>query len=153
MSEGKWPHLYNILLSTDNHDSLPSNRPLHVYMFYRNYLNNIYVINYGKMQLYQVGENGNIFLNKMNFKTEVQSIFTDLPILKKEIPALISSNTIQADVPDPTIQIHHCEHRCRPQGYTNEQCSKGFPQSLSDYTYCTLITSVSYTIVPKKKTE
>jgi len=39
MAEDKWPQLGTILESTDNNDTLPTNRPLHVYMFYRNYLN------------------------------------------------------------------------------------------------------------------
>ena len=29
MSETRWKHLKNILIKTDNHDSLPTNRPFH----------------------------------------------------------------------------------------------------------------------------
>nr|CAG8646553.1 10458_t:CDS:2 [Entrophospora candida] len=33
-------------------------------------------------------------------------------------------------------KIHHCDQRCRPEGYENKQCSKGFPQPLSKTTHC-----------------
>lgn len=42
MAEDKWPHLNTILCSTDNNDPIPTNRPLHVYMHYRNRLNNLH---------------------------------------------------------------------------------------------------------------
>src|SRR5690242_8383075 len=41
IAEDKWPHLHHILHSTDNGDILPTNHPLHTYLFYRNYLTNI----------------------------------------------------------------------------------------------------------------
>jgi hypothetical protein len=41
MGEDKCPHIKEILKNTDNKDSLPTNRPLHVYLHYHNKLTNI----------------------------------------------------------------------------------------------------------------
>ena len=41
VAEDKWNHLKQILLVTDNKDPLPTNHPLHVYLFYHNKLNNV----------------------------------------------------------------------------------------------------------------
>ncbi|RHZ48674.1 hypothetical protein Glove_543g106 [Diversispora epigaea] len=54
---------------------------------------------------------------------------------------------IQVDVPNPliepdlhhlviTFQKYHCNHRCRTYDSTDKQYSKGFPQPLSERTYC-----------------
>jgi len=37
MAEGKWTHLKHILKSTDNKDTLPTNRPLHTTLFFVNF--------------------------------------------------------------------------------------------------------------------
>ncbi|CAH1766630.1 3589_t:CDS:2, partial [Entrophospora sp. SA101] len=121
MSEGKWKHLQEILLLTDNHDPLPSNRPLHAYLHYHNRLTNV--------------------RNKL-WKNP------NLVQWEKKIPDLIAKNTICADVPDPllepelfqlvtTYQIHRCVgEKCGDPGTNANPCKKGFPQPLSNFTYC-----------------
>lgn len=87
MAEDKWPQLGTILESTDNNDTLPTNRPLHVYMFYRNYLNNIRnklwknpnLVSWGKWEHYFEP-----ILNVMSFRIEEQYIYTASTILKKK---------------------------------------------------------------------
>ncbi|CAG8699447.1 12016_t:CDS:2 [Ambispora leptoticha] len=117
MAKDKWPQLREILESTDNHDTLPTNRPLHEHYFERDEFQN----------------RGTIHTHSFAYT-------------EKKTPKLIYLNLIRADVPDPqtepelhrlvtTFQIHHCDHRCRAQGHNNEQCSKGFPQPLSQITY------------------
>ncbi len=136
MAENKWSHLHQILQSTDNYDTLPTNHPLHVYMFYHNYLSNIHnklwknsnLVWWGKWEhFFECDE----FQNKKTIHT-YGFVYTE-----KKIPELIFLNIIHTDIPDSNtepelyhlvriFQVHHCDHRCRSQGSSNELCSKGF---------------------------
>jgi len=138
MAEDKWPHLHQILRTSDNNDTLPTNRPLHVYMFYRNYLNNIRNKLWKNPNLAGWGKWKHFF---------ERDEFHGFVYTERKTPELIALDIIRANVPDPdiepelyrlvtTFQVHHCDHRCRPQGQTDEPCSKGFPQPLSQTTHC-----------------
>ena len=138
MAEDKWPHLHQILRTSDNNDTLPTNRPLHVYMFYRNYLNNIRNKLWKNLNL-AGWEKWKHFFERDEFHGFVYT--------ERKTPELIALDIIRANVPDPdiepelyrlvtTFQVHHCDHRCRPQGQTDGPCSKGFPQPLSQTTHC-----------------
>jgi len=68
MAESKWSHLKTILRSTDNGDTVPTNRPLHTAHHYI----------HRKQELKQhvwmkpTNSNSSISLKEMNFKIEVR---------------------------------------------------------------------------------
>ena len=106
------------------------------------------VISFGKIQISCSGVSGCTFLREMSFKTEEPFTLMGLLIQKKKIPDLISNNTIHADMPNPflepelfqlvtTYQIHRCVgEKCGDPGTDANPCKKGFPQPLSNFTYC-----------------
>src|SRR6185369_2317215 len=61
MTEDKWKHLEQILSKTDNNDTLPTNCPLHVYLFYHNKLNNLRKKLWKNEKLVQWGKLENYF--------------------------------------------------------------------------------------------
>ncbi|KAF0437469.1 ATP-dependent DNA helicase pif1-like [Gigaspora margarita] len=70
-------------------------------------------------------------------------VYTEL-----KIPELIELKTIRADMPNPiteqvlfqlvsTFQVHQCiKEKCGGPETNLNPCKKGFPQPLSNYTYC-----------------
>ncbi|CAG8727692.1 7497_t:CDS:1 [Ambispora leptoticha] len=146
MAEDKWPQLREILESTDNNDILPTNRPLHVYMFYRNYLNNIRSKLWKNQNLARWGKWEHYFEHD-EFQNRGTIHTHSFAYTKKKIPELIHLNLIRVNVPDPNtepelyrlvtiFQIHYCDHKCGGPTSNGEQCSKGFSQPLSQITYC-----------------
>lgn len=114
-AEDKWSHLNYILSTTDNHDTLPSNRPLHTYLFYHNKLNHL------RNKGFAYTESSIPNLINSNF------IRADLPdpITEPHLHRLVS-----------TYQIHRCcSNLCGGPGTDTHPCKKGFPQPLSNTTH------------------
>lgn len=145
MAEDKWPHLHEILRHTDNQNTLPSNRPLHTYLFYCNYLTNIRNKLWKHPTLSRWGK-WEHFFERDEFQNHGSIHTHGFAYTEKKIPELIYLNMLRADLPDPisepelytlvsTFQIHHCDRRCGGPTLNGTLCSKGFPQPLSERTY------------------
>ncbi|CAG8607860.1 10986_t:CDS:2, partial [Dentiscutata heterogama] len=70
--EGSWTHLHNILINTDNHDLLPTNRPLHTTLHFVYRLQNIKKIefqNHGTAHLHGVYWTTTSILEMINLNT------------------------------------------------------------------------------------
>ncbi|CAH1764143.1 12424_t:CDS:2, partial [Entrophospora sp. SA101] len=114
MPESKWKHLQEILLLTDNHDLLPSNRPLHAYLHYHN--------------RGSIHTHGFAYTEKKTpdliAKNTICADITD-PFLE---PGLFQLMTM--------YQIHRCVgEKCGDPGTNANPCKKGFPRPLSNFTY------------------
>jgi len=146
MAEGKWKHLHEILKKTDDGNTIPTNRPFHVYHHYQNRLKSIHhylwrngkLCKWGKWQHYWERDE---FQNRGAIHTH------GIAFVEKSINDLVLENVIRADLPDPNLepelyqkvithQIHHCqEYHCGGPPRPGSRCSKGFPQPLSDTTH------------------
>jgi len=80
MAEGKWTHLKEILKSTDNGDTLPTNRPLHTTLYFVNLEQN----SYGNNQKSANGMNCYTFLKEL---------------ISKSINNVIDKHIIRSDLP------------------------------------------------------
>jgi len=146
MAEDKWKHLEQILSKTDNNDTLPTNRPLHVYLFYHNKLNNLRKKLWKNEKLVQWGKLENYFEHD-EFQNRGTIHTHSFAYTEVKIPELIMINTIRADVSDPNLepelyllvrayQVHKCHRdQCGGPNANNEPCKKGFPQPLSETTH------------------
>ncbi|GES92241.1 Pif1-like helicase domain-containing protein [Rhizophagus clarus] len=122
MSENKWKHLKNILLRTDNHDTLPTNRPFHCthHFIYRlrSMKNNLWkdpeLTNWGKILH---------FFERIEFQNRGAAHIHGCLWATKSINNMIKDNVIRADLPDSekeselyklvkAHQIHTCDLRC-----------------------------------------
>jgi DNA replication protein DnaC len=146
MAEGKWKHLHEILKKTDNGNTIPTNRPFHVYHHYQNRLKSIHHYLWKNEKLCKWGKwkhhwERDEFQNRGAIHTH------GIAYVEKSINELILNNIIRADLPDPNLepelyqkvlthQIHHCqEYHCGGPPTSGKRCSKGFPQPLSNITY------------------
>ena len=140
MAEGHWPHLHNILLKTDNKDTLPSNRPFHTYLHYHHRLSSMHQYLWKNPNLTDWG-NWLHHFERDEFQNRGAIHTHGIAYLSKSIPELIDSNVIRADLPDPNLepelyelvkkhQIHTCDSRCggpAPDGShrpENETCGQ-----------------------------
>ncbi|EXX55721.1 Pif1p [Rhizophagus irregularis DAOM 197198w] len=146
MAEGKWKHLHEILKKTDDGNTIPTNRPFHVYHHYHNRLKSIHhylwrnknICSWGKWHHHWERDE---FQNRGAIHTH------GIAFVEKSIDELVLDNVIRADLPDPVLepelyqkvlahQIHHCQERhCGGPPAPGKRCSKGFPQPLSVNTY------------------
>ncbi|GES92249.1 Pif1-like helicase domain-containing protein [Rhizophagus clarus] len=145
MSENKWKHLKNILLRTDNHDTLPTNRPFHCTHHFIHHLrsmkNNLWkdpeLTNWGKILH---------FFEHIEFQNRGAAHIHGCLWATKSINNMIKDNVIRADLPDSekeselyklvkTHQIHTCDLRCGEPAAPGEVCKKGFLRPYSEYTY------------------
>ncbi|GES73489.1 DNA helicase Pif1, ATP-dependent [Rhizophagus clarus] len=145
MSENKWKHLKNILLRTDNHDILPTNRPFHCTHHFihrlRSMKNNLWkdpeLTNWGKILH---------FFERIEFQNRGAAHIHGCLWTIKSINNMIKDNVIRADLPDSekkpelyklvkTHQIHTCDLRCGEPAAPGEVCKKGFSRPYSEYTY------------------
>ncbi|GES90273.1 Pif1-like helicase domain-containing protein [Rhizophagus clarus] len=145
MSENKWKHLKNILLRTDNHDTLPINRPFHCTHHFihrlRSMKNNLWkdpeLTNCGKILH---------FFERIEFQNRGAAHIHGCLWTTKSINNMIKDNVIKADLPDSekepelyklvkTHQIHTCDLRCGGPAAPGEVCKKGFSRPYSEYTY------------------
>ncbi|GBB97610.1 hypothetical protein RclHR1_30110001 [Rhizophagus clarus] len=136
MSENKWKHLKNILLRTDNHDTLPTNRPFHCTHHFihrlRSMKNNLWkdpeLTNWGKILH---------FFERIEFQNRGAAHIHGCLWTTKSINNMIKDNVIRADLPDSekeselyklvkTHQIHTCDLRCGEPAAPGEVCKKGF---------------------------
>lgn len=87
-------------MTTDNRDPLPTNRPLHVYMFYNNKLTNIRNKLWKNEKITQWGKFENCF-ERDEFQNRGTIHTHGFAYTSVKIQELIEKNTIRANLPDP----------------------------------------------------
>jgi len=147
MGEDKWSHLKEILKTTDNKDPLPTNRLLHIYLYYYNKLTNIRNKLWKDPEIVQWGKYIHYF-ERDEFQNRGTIHTHRFAYTEKKIPELIEKETIRADIPDPitelilyqlvtAYQIYKCnKEKCGGLETDIRPCKKGFSQPLSANTYC-----------------
>jgi PIF1-like helicase/Helitron helicase-like domain at N-terminus len=145
MNEGRWQHLKKILSKTDNHDTLPTNRPFHCANHFVHRLRSMKNNLWKNSELTNWGEILHFF-ERIEFQNRGSAHTHGCLWTTKSINDMIRDNVVRADLPDPekepelytlvrTHQIHTCDLRCGGPAPPGEVCKKGFPRPYSEYTY------------------
>ena len=145
MAENHWTHLHKILKVTDNHDTIPTNRPLHTTLHF------IYRLQQLKKHIWKNPEHsrwGNLihFFERVEFQNRGAAHTHNIYWVSKTIEQMISENLIRSDLPDPNTefelytkvkahQIHVCSIKCGGPAASGHTCKKGFPRPFSTTTY------------------
>ena len=145
-AETKWTHLKDILKSTDNKDTNPTNRPLHTTLHFthrkRELWNHVWKkpanSNWGCL---------NHFFERVEFQNRGAPHTHSTIWVEKSIDEMIAENLIRSDLPDPILEpelyqlvVTHQIHTCSPAkcgGPTppGQMCKKNFPRPYSSITY------------------
>ncbi|CAJ0864451.1 1012_t:CDS:2 [Entrophospora sp. SA101] len=113
MAEGHWIHLHHILGSSDNFNTVPSNRPLHTTLHFIHRHQNL------KRLIWKDPDP----IEEMISENVIQSDVPD-PNLEPELYECVMR-----------LQIHSCNSKCDGPAPYGERCKKGFPQQFSPHTY------------------
>ena len=145
-AESKWTHLKDILKSTDNGDTIPTNRPLHLTLHFihrkQELWRHIWMkpanSNWGKL---------NHFFERVEFQNRGAPHTHSILWVEKNIDEMIADNIIRSDLPNPEqepelyqLVLSHQIHTCRPSKCggpmpSGQMCKKNFPRPYSLYTY------------------
>src|SRR5271154_1569708 len=145
MAESSWSDLHNILRRTDNHDTIPTNRPLHTTLHFIHRLQSLKKLVWKDSDVSEWGTYYHFF-ERVEFQNRGAAHTHGVYWTTKSIEEMINNNTIRSDIPDPnleselyhlvmTYQIHTCNAKCGGQAPTEERCKKGFPRPYSPRTY------------------
>ena len=146
MAESRWTELHDILLQTDNNDTIPTNRPLHCALHFIHRFRSL------KKEVWKndkVSGWGTItdFFDRIEFQNRGAAHTHGCYWTTKSIEYMIQNDVIRSDLPDPeqepelyqkvlTYQIHRCDpFKCGGPAPPGEQCKKGFPRQFSDTTH------------------
>ncbi|GBC19376.2 PIF1-like helicase domain-containing protein [Rhizophagus irregularis DAOM 181602=DAOM 197198] len=145
MAESHWTHLHKILKATDNHDTIPTNRPLHTTLHFIHRLQQL------KKHIWKNPEHsewGNLtnFFERVEFQNRGAAHTHGVYWVSKSIEQMIAENLIRSDLPDPDIepdlyekvkanQVHTCSAKCGGPATLGHTCKKGFPRPFSPVTY------------------
>jgi len=146
MAEFHWENLQSILRSTDNHDTVPTNRPYHVTSYF---LHRYRVLKQHIWKAPRLAEWGNIihFFERFEFQNRGAVHLHGCLWNTMSVCEMINNNIIRCDLPDPdeeselyakvmAHQIHTCNPtKCGGPPLSGEQCRKGFPRKYSPITY------------------
>ena len=145
-AETKWSHLKDILKSTDNKDTNPTNRPLHTANHFTQRKKELWAhvwrnpanSNWGHL---------NHFFERVEFQNRGAPHTHTILWVEKSITQMIEENLIRADLPDPNLepelyqlvlthQIHTCRSgKCGGPAPPGQVCKKKFPRPYSPITY------------------
>jgi len=146
MAEGKWTHLKEILKSTDNGDTLPTNRPLHTTLYFVNLKQNLKKYVWKQPEISKWGELLHFF-ERIEFQNRGAAHVHTCLWVSKSIDNMIDEHIIRSDLPDKQSEpelyekvIKHQIHTCSPQrcggpAPPGQQCKRGFPRPYSPVTY------------------
>ncbi|CAG8490878.1 16859_t:CDS:2 [Acaulospora morrowiae] len=146
MAEGKWTHLKEILKSTDNRDTLPTNRPLHTTLYFVNLKQNLKKYVWKQPEISKWGELLHFF-ERIEFQNRGAAHIHTCLWVSKSIDNMIDEHIIRSDLPDKQNEPELCEkvikhqiHTCSPQrcggpAPPGQQCKRGFPRPYSPVTY------------------
>ncbi|GES75098.1 Pif1-like helicase domain-containing protein [Rhizophagus clarus] len=145
MAESHWTHLHKILKATDNHNTIPTNRPLHTTLHFIHRFQEL------KKNIWKNPEHSEwnelkYFFERIEFQNRGAAHTHGVYWVSKSIEQMIAENIIRSDLPDPITeselyakvkanQIHTCSIKCGGQPAPGHTCKKGFPQPFSPYTY------------------
>ncbi|GBB87368.1 hypothetical protein RclHR1_13810001 [Rhizophagus clarus] len=145
MAESHWTHLHKILKATDNHNTIPTNRPLHTTLHFIHRFQEL------KKNIWKNPEHSEwnelkYFFERIEFQNRGAAHTHGVYWVSKSIEQMIAENIIRSDLPDPITeselyakvkanQIHTCSIKCGGQPAPGHTCKKGFPRSFSPYTY------------------
>ena len=145
MAESHWKHLHKILRSTDNHHTIPTNRPVHTTLHFihrfqqlkKHVLKNSYHSNWGNVTQ---------FFERVEFQNRDAAHTHSIYWVTKSIEQMIDENIIRSDLSDQILeselyakvkanQIHTCNSKCGGPAALGHTCKKVFsrPFSLSTY--------------------
>ncbi|EXX64061.1 hypothetical protein RirG_146390 [Rhizophagus irregularis DAOM 197198w] len=135
MAESHWTHLHKILKATDNHDTIPTNRPLHTTLHFIHRLQQL------KKHIWKNPEH-----SEWEFQNRGAAHTHGVYWVSKSIEQMIAKNLIRSDLPDPDIesdlyekvkanQVHTCSAKCGGSATLGHTCKKGFPHPFSPVTY------------------
>jgi len=146
MAEGKWTHLKEILESTDNGNTLPTNRPLHTTLYFVNLKQNLKNYVWKKSKISRWGELSHFF-ERIEFQNRGAAHVHTCLWVSKPTNDMINEHIIRSDLPnkqnEPELfekvirhQIHTCSpQRCGGPAPPGQQCKRGFPRPFSPITY------------------
>jgi hypothetical protein len=145
MAESHWKHLHKILKVTDNHDTIPTNRPLHTTLHFIHRLQQL-KNNVWKNSEHSKWDNINHFFERIEFQNRGAAHTHGVYWISKTIEQMINENLIRSDLPDPITeselyekvkanQIHTCSSKCGGPAAPGHTCKKGFPRPFSPNTY------------------
>ncbi|CAG8687266.1 20477_t:CDS:2 [Cetraspora pellucida] len=103
MAEGSWTHLHNILINTDNHDSLLTNRPLHTTLHFIHRLQNIKK-SVRKNPEISEWETYSHFFDRIEFQNHGAAHLYEVYCTTTSILEIINLNTIRSTLPDPNLE-------------------------------------------------
>ena len=145
MAESHWTHLHKILRVTDNHDTIPTNRPLHTTLHFIHRLQQL------KKHVWKNPNHSNWgdlihFFERVEFQNRGAAHTHGVYWTSKPIDQLIAENLIRSDLPNPDTepelyakvkanQVHTCSIKCGGPASPGHTCKKGFPHSFSSATY------------------
>jgi hypothetical protein len=145
-AETKWTHLKDILKSTDNKDTNPTNRPLHTTLHFTHRKKELW------NHVWKKPANSNWgylthFFERVEFQNRGAPHTHSILWVEKSINEMIAENLIRSDLPDPilepelyqlvvTHQIHTCNPaKCGGPAPPGQMCKKYFPHPYSPITY------------------
>jgi hypothetical protein len=145
-AETKWSHLKDILRSTDNKDTNPTNRPFRTAQHFNHRKRELW------NHLWKKPENSNWghlihFFERVEFQNRGAPHTHTILWVEKSITEMIEENLIRSDIPDPDLEpelyrlvISHQIHTCNPTkcggpAPPGQVCKKKFPRPYSPITY------------------
>jgi len=146
MAESKWTHLKEILETTDNGDMLPTNRPLHIALYFISLKQEIKHHIWSKQENCRWGELKHFF-ERVEFQNRGAAHVHTCLWVSANINEMITNNVIRADLPDPDLepelynyvkqhQIHTCSYgKCGGPAPPGQRCKKNFPRPFASETY------------------
>ena len=145
MAESHWTHLYKILKVSDNHDTIPTNRPLHTTLHFIHRLQQLKNYVWKNPEHSEWG-NLNHFFERVEFQNRGAAHTHGIYWVSNSIEQMINENLIRSDLPDPNTepelyakvkanQIHTCSSKCEGPAAPGHTCKKGFPRPFSSCTY------------------
>lgn len=154
-AETKWTHLKDILKSTDNRDTNPTNRPLHTTHHFTHRKKELW------NHVWKKPENSNWgylnhFFERVEFQNRGASHTHTILWVEKSIIEMIEENLIRADLPDQNLEpelyqlvITHQIHTCRPgkcggPAPHGQVCKKNFPNHIHQLLTITLMNKDIY---------
>ena len=161
MAESHWTHLQKILHATDNHDTIPTNRPVHTTLHFIHRLQQL------KKSIWKNSEYSNWgdlihFFERVEFQNRGAAHTHGIYWTSKPVNQLIAENLIRANLSDPNNepelyakvkahQVHTCSIKCGGLVSPDHTCKKGFLRSFSQLLILIQILNVIYINVLKLK--
>jgi len=145
-AETKWSHLKDILRSTDNRDTNPTNRPLHTTHHFTHRKKELWNHVWRKPANSNWGHL-NQFFERVEFQNRGAPHTHTILWVEKSTIQMIEENLIRSDLPDPNLepelyqlvlthQIHTCSPgKCNGPALPGQVCKKKFPRPYSPTTY------------------